>query len=35
MKTAHTFSAGEFNFADVDGDSLDHVLLLPGLPQVL
>ena len=28
--TAHTFSAGEFNFADVDGDSLDHVTIVAG-----
>ena len=25
--TAHTFSAGEFNFADIDGDSLAHVTI--------
>ena len=25
--TAHTFAASEFNFADVDGDSLDHVTI--------
>ena len=32
--TAHTFAASEFNFADVDSDSLDHVTIatlpLPG-----
>ena len=25
--TAHTFAASEFNFADVDGDSLDHITI--------
>ena len=25
--TAHTFAASEFNFADVDSDSLDHVTI--------
>ena len=25
--TGHTFAASEFNFADVDGDSLDHVTI--------
>ena len=26
--TSHTFSAGEFNFSDIDGDSLDHVTIV-------
>ena len=30
MKTRRTFSAGEFNFADVEGDSLDHVTIVAG-----
>ena len=27
MLTIHTFAASEFNFADVDSDSLDHVTI--------
>ena len=30
MKTRRTRFAGEFNFADVEGDSLDHVTIVAG-----